>query len=169
MARTPSSPRMVINGKGRRFSVPADRLREAQLRRGELFRELVMRTIRGGDDPSREDLARALLETPHEMRTRVVMSDDGGFGFVNEAYRGTAAAENDTREILEYVVRTYLRQTRPQKPGPKGGRTLDEEMKIARAYVDAKAELLDAKDGIDDIKAIENEARRRAAAYASKQ
>lgn len=85
-----------------------------------------------------------------------------------EDYAGTAAEEADTATLIDYVVRTYVLESRPQRSGPKSTRSLEEDFRICAAYLDAKLELIDARGGVDDVRDIEETARRRAAAVADR-
>jgi hypothetical protein len=82
-----------------------------------------------------------------------------------EDYAGTPEEAADTAALMDYVIKTYILEARPQRPGPKRTRrTVEEELGIADAYLAAKAELLDAKGGTDEVRDVEEAARRKAAA-----
>jgi hypothetical protein len=155
----------ILGQRGKRYAVPLLRFREHQMRSSKQWRELVITQIRNGIDPLRQDVAEALRQPAPRRRLRITAQVNGDLSAAMEDYAGTPEEASDTALLLEYVVKTYIAETRPQRPGPKTApRTLEEELRIANAYLAAKAELLDAKGGTEEVRDVEEAARRKAAA-----
>lgn len=139
------------------------------MKHGRQYRDLVLTQIRGDIEPVRENVANALRERPVKRRARVTDDGDGGLLAEFEDYAGTPLEAADSAEMIDYVVRTYVLEARPQRSGPKSPpRSLEEDLLIAAAYLDAKLELIEARDGEQDVRAIEETARRRAAEVAER-
>lgn len=105
------TPMTVFGRANKRYDVEAERILEERLRRSRRYRELVLKQIRAGCDPSREDLARGLLQSVPVTRQSVTVGDDR-LTIGREAYEGTPAEAVDTDELLAYVVKTYIAETR---------------------------------------------------------
>lgn len=147
------------------LSIPLTRGRIAQMadeadRRAGRLRALVLRQIRAERDPAPADVAAALREPAptakdgYPVPRRVNVTD---IAFKPVAALSTpdqrpaaiaqrqAAIDADTRELHDYIARTFL-EGRPRRRGRKTrSRTTRQELAIAAAYFGARAAADSAK------------------------